>query len=153
MRKRSARFTLEPEKLAQIHGLGIELDLDDAAARLAREPDIDADLTSLRSPMARFQLNVPDDAVGLDHDVVAALVDVVAQDLTVASTIPPEAAQKLADEQMLDDLFAGAGPRAVGGLGCNVDVRTALLDDAPLRSLALAPKFSRMRIEDTYYSC
>ena len=49
---------------------------DHAATGLGRERHIDPDFAGLRLPMAGLELDVADDAVAVEHDIIASVVGI-----------------------------------------------------------------------------
>ena len=59
-----------------MHGIGVEEDPDDTAAGFGRQADVDVDVGAFARPVARFQLNVPQDTVALDLSSMTGASDI-----------------------------------------------------------------------------
>ena len=96
----------EPEEWPKLQALRVEEYPDHAARRLLRQVDVDLDVAGLGRAVAGLELHVAQDAVALEHQVVAGPVDLGAEHLDVPGALPPQATQKIPHEEVLEDILA-----------------------------------------------
>lgn len=120
IRQLFAWLAAEPQERPKFERLLVEPDLDDATRGFIGELDIDRHLSGLAVPVARFELHVADDAAALQHEVVAAPIDLGPEHLDVPVAGSPLASQELGNEDVLDGLFS-KGRLSCGVGGCAGD--------------------------------
>jgi hypothetical protein len=68
-----------------------------------------------RPTVARFNLHVPGQPSEFQRQIISSAVDLGPQNLEIPDILAPKPAQKLAEEDVLYEVFAGAGFRVMCG--------------------------------------
>ena len=96
----------EPVVPLDREALAIEFEPEDAPAGLVRQLGADVHLADFRPAKARFQLDVTDFTVRLQHHVVPAAVDLTLEHFNIAPAVSPHDGEQLAEEQVPERLLA-----------------------------------------------
>ena len=118
IRQRGPRLATEPIKPLDRKTLAIEFEPQDAPTWFAQQLGADVDFPHFGATKARFQLDMTDDAVRLQHHVVSAPVDLTFQHLDITRAVPPHEGEELTKKEVTERLFAQTG---VGGVGRGLD--------------------------------
>jgi hypothetical protein len=92
----------------------IEFQPKDAPPGLVQQFGADIDLADFRSVKTRLQLDMPNDAVRLQHDVIAAPAGLAFQHLDIAPAVPPHEGEQLSEKDMAQRLLEQAGIQRMG---------------------------------------
>jgi hypothetical protein len=118
IRQRGPRLATEPIKPLDRETLAIEFEPQDAPTWFAQQLGADVDFPHFGATKARFQLDMTDDAVRLQHHVVSAPVDLTFQHLDITRAVPPHEGEELTKKEVTERLLAldwsrrsGARPR------------------------------------------
>jgi hypothetical protein len=109
IRQRGSCLTPKPVIPLDRKVFPIEFQPKNAPAGFTQQFGADVDLTDFRATKTRLQLDVPNDAIRLQHHVVPAPVDLALQHLDIAFAVSPHEGEQLTKEDMAQRLLSQAG--------------------------------------------